>query len=204
MRPHSASHAAKAKNESKFKRKDKKMRSTLSGALHSFAIQGSIIAMLQIAFIVCFIFILKNNALKVDKWGKPFIIAMIFSFFVLVDSVFIMIHLSNLRKVSHQTDVDVASIIGQDIKEAYDFSKLGLVVVDSNDIVIWVNEFLVSRQVNILDRDIYDLYSELLELKDNDTEKKEVRLKINNCTYAVEYLKDSRLFLFRDISDFVE
>ena len=204
MRPHSASYAAKAKGESKTKRKEKKLRSTLNRSLHNFAIKGSLIAAFQIIFIIVFLIALEGKLLKIEKWGTPLIISIIFSAFVLIDSIFVIINISRIRKVSNQTDIDVATIIGQDIKEAYDFSMLGLVVVDANDFVIWINEFLVGRQVNILDTNIYDSFEELEVLKEQESEKKEITLKINNCSYAVEYLRDSRMFLFRDVSDYVE
>lgn len=204
MRPHSTSHASKAKSEVKNRRKERKNHSTLSRALHNFAIQGSIIAIIEIAFIIVFIFALYESLWGINKIATPLIVALVFSAFLVIDVLFIIFNISKIRKLAHQSDLDVATILGQDIKEAYDFSMLGLAVVDHNDVVIWVNEFLASRQINMLDHHIYDLYEELLEINGQDNEKKKTKIKINNCTYEVEYLKDSRLFLFRDISDYTE
>lgn len=204
MSSRSASHANKVKSGIKNKRKERKSHSTLSRALHKLAIQGAILAIIEIMFIIAFVFALYKSLWRVEEIATPLIVAIVFSFFIAIDILFIFLHLTRIKRFSHQSDLDVATIVGQDIKEAYDFSKLGLAVVDHNDVVIWINEFLSARQINMLDHKIYDLYEELLDINRSDNEKKETRLKINNCTYAVEYLKDSRLFLFRDISDFVE
>lgn len=204
MKPYSASHVNKVKGDIKNKKRERKSHSTLSRALHRFAVQGAVIAIGEIIFIIAFIFSLYKSIWRIEEIATPLIVAIVFSFFVLFDVLFILLHITKIKRLSHRSDLDVATIVGQDIKEAYDFSMLGLAVVDNNDVVIWINEFLSARQINMLDHNIYDLYEELLEINSQDNDKRETRLKINNCTYAVEYLKDSRLFLFRDISDFVE
>ncbi len=204
MRPRSSSRTVRARSEIKTRRKERKNRSTLSRALHTFGMQGAIVGAFQIIFIIVFIFALQESLWNISQWGTPLVISVIFSIFVLIDAILIILNITKIRRLSHQNDLDVASIIGQDVKEAYDFSKLGLVVIDNHDVVIWINDFLSGRQVSMLDNNLYDLYPDLLELNGEDNEKKKVVLKINNCTYEVEYLKDSRLFLFRDISEYTE
>lgn len=191
----------------KKKKKEKKNRSTLNKTLHSLTIQGSVLAVLQIIFIVLFLVGYKyRDSGKLSFMQKiianPLAIVIIFSAFVVIDSMFLIFNISKMIRSSHKNDLEVATIIGQDAKEAYDFSKLGLVVVDNNDIVIWMNEFLAERQMNIFDMNIYSVYKELTIIKDGTEET--ARLKINNNTYDVEYLRDSHLFLFHDVSDYAE
>ncbi len=204
MARHSTSYSTKAVDVIKKKKKEKKSHSSLKKTLHRTTIQGSLLAVVQIVFVILFVIGSRNT----EKFPfmlnlmDPLIITVIFATLIVIDSIFIICKISKMIKVSHRTDLDVASIIGQDVKEAYDFSKLGLVVVDKNDIVIWMNEFLSERQIAILDMNIYSVFKELKGI--NEQDKNVIRLKINNMTYDVEYLHDSHLFLFHDVSDYAE
>lgn len=190
------------------KKKKKKNLTNISHVLHKFTVIGSILGFIQIVFIVAFILLLQNKASIpwMDSLSKNTLaISIIFSTFIFIDTLLVLIYISKLVRVSHKTDLDVASIIGQDVKEAYDFSRLGLAVVDKNDMVIWTNEFLSGRQINMLDMNIYSLFEPLRLFKsEEEIEQKTVQIKVNNTTFDVEYLRDSRLFLFRDVSDYTE
>ena len=145
------------------KKKKKKNRTNISHVLHKFTVIGSILGFIQIVFIVAFILLLQNKASIpwMDSLSKNTLaISIIFSTFIFIDTLLVLIYISKLVRVSHKTDLDVASIIGQDVKEAYDFSRLGLAVVDKNDMVIWTNEFLSGRQINMLDMNIYSLFED--------------------------------------------
>ncbi|MGM9858039.1 MAG: DHH family phosphoesterase [Bacilli bacterium] len=172
---------------------------TISRALH-FSKFYSLIA-LVIEVVVCTILLIISAVVDTTSpLLSPTSILIMFLGFLLVDTVIVYIRLMKIGSISYRTDLDVARVLGNDVKEAYDFAKIGMAVVDDNNVVIWVNEFLFSRQVKILDLNIYDCFEELTQL----TEQKDVVVKINNIAYEVRYIQDSNLFIFKDISAYTE
>ena len=95
-----------------------------------------------------------------------------------------------------QTDLRAADLIGGDVQEAYNFGMIGLVVVDENNIVIWVNDIFHERNLEIVDQNILEWQPKLQEIqKGGDAVCK---LVINSRNYDVKYLADAGLYIFKD------
>ena len=62
-----------------------------------------------------------------------------------IDLVALWVEVGIFSKVRHQTDLKAADLIGADIQEAYNFGMIGLVIVDENNTVLWVNELFKER-----------------------------------------------------------
>ena len=97
-------------------------------------------------------------------------------------------------------------VIGGDVKEAYSFGMIGLVVVDKNFNILWTSDLFRERKIFVLDRNILtwqpDLeklvqVSEALEDNIDDT----IKLEIDSRNYEVKYLSDAGLFIFKDITE---
>ena len=102
-----------------------------------------------------------------------------------------------------KSDLKAAQLIGQDIQEAYNFGMIGLVMTDENDVVIWTNDLFVDRGIKIVDENILEWEPKLKELKNVDGGVGHA-IKIFNKAhhYEVKYLKEARLYIFKDITDF--
>ena len=108
---------------------------------------------------------------------------------------------ARMSRLRHRTDLDAASIIGSDVQEAYNFGEIGLVVVDDRDTVIWDNNLLKDRQVNLLDMNILEWQPALRDLK-NAPADMVVKIEVNGRNYSVKYLSDARLYIFKDTSEY--
>ena len=172
---------------------------TISRALHFTKFYALMVLIIEV--IVCTILLIISAVVEnSSSLLSPTSILIMFLAFLLFDTIIVYIRLLKIGSVSYRTDLDVARVLGNDVKEAYDFAKIGMAVIDDNNVVIWVNEFLFSRQVKILDLNIYDCFEELTQL----SEQKDVVVKINNIAYEVRYIPDSNLFIFKDISAYTE
>ncbi len=98
-----------------------------------------------------------------------------------------------------KTDLRAADLIGGDVQEAYNFGMIGLVVVDDNNVVIWINDIFHDRNLEILDQNILDWQPKLKEIqKGGDAVCK---LVINSRNYDVKFLPDAGLYIFKDNTD---
>lgn len=124
--------------------------------------------------------------------------------FAIIDTIFALAYNLKIRHQKGQSELKAASIIGSDINEAYNFGEVGLAVCDHSNTVLWINDFLSGRFSDLIDQNIYQLFPQLVRLKDkkHSESKDHPRIVYENRTYEVELIEEARLFIFRDITDF--
>ncbi|MCQ2792071.1 MAG: DHH family phosphoesterase [Bacilli bacterium] len=100
----------------------------------------------------------------------------------------------------HKNDLTSAQLLGQDVQSAYNFGMLGLILVDENDTVIWYSDMFRDRDIKILDDNILLWQPRLKELKSGAIDHT-TKILINSHYYEVKYLREARLYLFKDTTD---
>lgn len=118
-----------------------------------------------------------------------------------VNTIFCLVSLLIAGKRREKTDLKIGTIIGSDIKEAYLFAKVGLVVVNEEGYVLWTSDLFTARQINIIGRNIYEWIPNLrecLEKKDDDI----LKISFNGMDYQVKFLKSAGLFIFKDVTEY--
>ncbi len=116
-----------------------------------------------------------------------------------LDMIFVWVSILVFSYKRKKTDLRAADLIGGDVQEAYNFGMIGLVVVDENNIVIWMNDIFHDRNLEILDQNILEWQPKLQEIqKGGDAVCK---LVINSRNYEVKYLPDAGLYIFKDNTD---
>ncbi len=122
--------------------------------------------------------------------------------FAIVDYVIALVFNLKIKALKGKTETTSAEIIGNDVNEAYKFGQIGLVVCDKESTILWVNDFLGERFPNIVDKNIYDLFPGLFVLKDDSCNKDSIKINFESHIYQVQLLKEARLFIFKDVTDF--
>ena len=184
------------------KKKIKRRSTSMSDSLRAMRIRILVLTFLEIAILgVGIVFYFYDypagfrEIMKTDYW----VFAMVGVF--VVNALILWIVMARMSVLRHRTDLDAASIIGSDVQEAYNFGEIGLVVTDENDVVLWDNNLLKDRQVNLLDMNLLEWRPELRELKSAPADMV-VKIEANGRTYSVKYLADARLYIFKDISEY--
>jgi len=118
-----------------------------------------------------------------------------------VDSIFIIASLHEIYKIRQKSDIRTVDVVGSDIREAYMFGKLGFAVIDEDNIVLWTSDLLQQRQINIVNKNIYEWAPGLKDLIDKDIGDT-IHIIQNGISYQVKYLRSARLFIFKDVTDF--
>lgn len=118
---------------------------------------------------------------------------------MLLNIIFILTSVSRIINIRQRNDLKTAEIIGNDVQEAYQFGLIGMAVTDENHQVLWTNDLLNERLINILDTDILAWRPELEPLTKNN-EIESVKIEVNSQIYEVKYLPQARLFIFKDVT----
>lgn len=100
-----------------------------------------------------------------------------------------------------QSDLKASEIIGADFNDAYNFGEIGVAVCDNQNIVLRVNDFLGKRFDNLIDQNIYSAFPALTRFAAGQ-DRSPIRIDVDNYSYDVQLIPDSRLFVFRDVTDF--
>ncbi len=118
-----------------------------------------------------------------------------------IDIAYLWIEVVVFARLRHKADLKAADLIGADVQEAYNFGMIGLVIVDENNVVLWVNELFKERQIDILDVNILEWQPTLQDLigAPSDTVAK---VELNTRNYDVKYLADAGLFIFKDVTEY--
>lgn len=138
----------------------------------------------------------------VPQFFSSFYILSIFAgVFILYDAAIAFVFSILLKKKKAETEMTSAEILGNDLDEAYNFGQVGLLVCDSNDTVIWVNNFLASRIPGLVDTNIYASIPQLSNPEGTDSWNR-LELKDNSHIFKVELLKEARLFVFKETTEY--
>jgi len=121
--------------------------------------------------------------------------------FLVIDALFYWFSVAYIRKMRQKNDEEAASMIGSDIQEAYNFSKIGLLVVDENNSVIWSNNLFKDLMLDVIDTDVFEFAPDLKKLV-GGAEGQAISISLKGRKFEVKFLSGPRLFVFKDVTDF--
>ncbi len=105
------------------------------------------------------------------------------------------------QKAKGKAETTSAEIMGNELNEAYNFGEIGLAVTNKENDILWVNDFLGKRIPDIVDEKIDAVFPKLADLLKENSTQSQANIKYENHSYHVEYLKDVKLFVFKDTTE---
>ena len=165
----------------------------------TFKLVAFILIVVELALIAAFGILYFENVFQLKERVSVEIIYAVAATLIGLDIVFVWVSVLVFSLKRKKTDLRAADLIGGDVQEAYNFGMIGLVVVDENNVVIWINDIFHDRNLEILDQNILEWQPKLQEIqKGGDAICK---LIINSRNYDVKYLPDAGLYIFKDNTD---
>lgn len=117
---------------------------------------------------------------------------------------FITLRINGIRK---RNAYEYVGLLGGDIKEAYSYGGIGIVVVDKYFNVIWASELFQDRKISIIDQNILTWKQELsilVEFSEMSAASRieTIKIEAESRNYEVKYLPKSGIFMFKDTTEF--
>ena len=174
--------------------------------IRGIKIASLVIILTQIVIITVFCLTYFLNLFNLKNSILPEYVLVSASTLVFIDCIFVWVISMVISSIRHKTDLHAAEVIGSDVQEAYNFAMIGLAVTDKNDNVLWTNDLFRSRHIDIIDTNLLEWQPDLAVLKDpsNLSGDREAKISVNQRTYAVKYLIEAGLWIFKDITDYEE
>ncbi|HKM02467.1 MAG TPA: DHH family phosphoesterase [Bacilli bacterium] len=163
--------------------------------------------MLQFVLLLALGFIYVTNVFNLQQYLSLTTFVFITLGIGILNTIYLLVQVARVVKIRRKNELDTLEIIGSDVKEAYNFGMLGLVVVDKDFNIIWLSELFRDRNIDVLDKNMLQWLpgvkklvdiSEAIDSNIEDT----LKLEIDSRNYEVKYINDAGLFLFRDITEF--
>ena len=165
-----------------------------------------VIILVQFILIALFLVTYFANLFDLKKYILPDYVIIGATALVFLDCIFVWIFSILITTLRRNTDLHAAEVIGSDVQEAYNFAQIGLAVTDDQDIVLWTNDLFKNRHMDIIDSNILEWLPDLRALKDaNNINGEQVcKVVVNSRNYAVKYLIQAGLWIFKDDTDYEE
>ena len=159
------------------------------------------IALIQIALVASFGVIYYNNFFDIQSVVTIPMVYIGTAAIAGIDIIILWVAVISFAHARHKSDLHAADLIGTDVQEAYNFGMIGLVIVDENNNVLWVNELFKERQIDILDQNILEWQPALQDLIGAPSTAT-AKVEVNTRNYDVKFLADAGLFIFKDVTDY--
>ena len=85
---------------------------------------------------------------------------------VVIDLLYMSLVLSNISNARKKNDITAVEIVGEGIEEVYNFGRIGVIIVDDYNNVIWTNDWFEDIQTRLVDHNIFSWKRELIALQD--------------------------------------
>lgn len=135
-------------------------------------------------------------------------VVFIFSGIIIAVNLFTFIILTmRINTIRKKNTFELVNLLGGDVKEAYNFAMVGIIVVDQDFNVTWASELFKERRLLVIDKNVLAWKPELtrlVELSEALAENVDdtIKVEIESRNYEVKYLSKARIFLFKDITEF--
>ncbi|HBP44233.1 MAG TPA: hypothetical protein DD621_06215, partial [Clostridiales bacterium] len=169
--------------------------------INRFKIFTAIIFSIEIISLIIFMLLYVFDVFSLKTYIKSIYFLYITIFFVGLDFIYVLLVLYSIFKIRQKSDLRTVDIVGNDIKEAYNFGCLSFIVTDENDIVLWESDLLLQKQSNIVNKNVYDWCPKLRDLINKDIGDT-ILVNLNGTYYQVKYLKSAKLYIFKDVSEY--
>ena len=126
------------------------------------------------------------------------VIFSIFSVLFVFNTIYMLSFLATILNNRQKKDLTTADLLGSDIPEAYRYTGLGIILLDQDEQVIWVNEVVQDLVPNLIETNILDWKKELVPLLQGTKTSAQIILSGKN--FEVKYLNTSRMFILKDVT----
>jgi c-di-AMP phosphodiesterase-like protein len=123
-----------------------------------------LILFFELLIISSLIAVYYYDILSVQAWLTFPILFSLIDVFFLLNSKFMLSFLATILLNRQKKDLKTADLLGSDIPEAYRYTGLGIILLDQDEQVIWVNEVIQDLQPNLIETNIHDWKEELVPL----------------------------------------
>lgn len=158
---------------------------------------GLIIFQFLISILSLLNYSFKTPIIKIDEeiLYTILVIVIIFS-----NVIYFLSFYNKIDKKNTINNIKINSLIANNLKEIDMFGEIGVLFYDESFEVIWENDFLVSRRINIVGKNLVKYNKDFCLVTDDKNES--VKIVINNRMYDCKCLKELKMIIMKDVNQY--
>lgn len=142
-----------------------------------------------------------GNVSNLQELIQPDILGYITLAIILINLILLWGALFVVYFYRQKNDLQTGDILGSDTQASYKFADIGFILVDQDNIVIYVSETLKEKGFNILNHNIYSWCPELTDIDKDKKDNKDIYV-INDRYFKITHLVENNVFILKDINDY--
>jgi len=118
---------------------------------------------------------------------------------ITMDFFLIINYLSKIEKYLDRTDIQIATIFGNDVSPVFEFGNIAILVYNEEYEVVWMSQTTLLNKEKVIGTKVFELISNFDDLTqvDNSTE---IYTKIDNKTFQIEINIGLKVVYLKDVS----
>ena len=163
--------------------------------------KNKIVIMIIFQFIISILSLLNysfsNPIIKIDKEILFTCVLVI----VIFSNIFYFLSFYNkIDKKNTINNIKVNSLILNNLKEIEKFGEVGIIFYNESFEVIWENDFLDSRRINVVGKNIIKYNNDFCLIMEDKYES--IKINIENRIYECKCLKELKMIIMKDVSQY--
>ena len=161
-----------------------------------------LIVLVELIFSGIFVIFYLTGVMRLNEIVDKNIVIAAAGILVSLNCVSVWIIAAILSNSRLKTDIKTKELLSSDIEEIYDFAQVAMVITDDENRIIWVSELFQERHIDIVGQNILEWKPQLEVLITNLEQVRLTKLSFNNRTYEVQIIRESNLWIFKDVTDY--
>ena len=161
----------------------------------------------KIIVLVVFQFLISVLALLNYSFDKPIInvkkeilYTILVIVVILANIVYLLSFYNQIDRKNKINNIKVNSLILNNLKEIDMFGEIGIVFYDEAFEVIWINDFLENRRINLVGKNLVKFNNNFCLIVEDKNDS--AKITINNRIYECKCLKELKMIIMKDVNQY--
>ncbi len=163
--------------------------------------KNKIIVMIAFQFLVSILALLNYSFEQpLINFNKEIVYTVIISLVIFSNIFYFLSFYNKIDKKNTINNIKVNSLILNNLKEVEKFGEVGIIFYNESFEVIWVNDFLDSRRINIVGKNIIKYNNAFCLITEDKHES--IKLNIENRVYECKCLRELKMIIMKDVTQY--
>ncbi len=156
-----------------------------------------ILVQFVLAALAFFNYFVEPNFINVEK---NTLYAIVLIIIVLINTTYLILLLNRVYFRSKKLSVKISSVMNNNIKDINIFGEVGVIFYDENYEIVWINEFLENRRLDMVGKNILEYHKDFSKIIEEKNES--YKIVIDGMTYNSKCLKELKMVILKDVTEY--
>lgn len=132
--------------------------------------------------------------------AKEFVYTSLLITIIITNVIYFLSFYNKIDKKNTVNNIKLNSIILNNLKEIDMFGEVGIIFYDESYEVVWVNDFLDSRRINVVGKNLIKYNNDFCLIIED--KKESIKITINNRIYECKCMKELKMVILKDVNQY--